>query len=71
MLYARIGMGIEIELDLDPIRKNSEGMSTKHYALGKIHYGGGETGQLLEGRANDALQRYWDLASAKSFRIDV
>jgi hypothetical protein len=28
-----------------------------------------ETGQLLEGRANAALQRYWDLAKAKTFRI--
>jgi glutamate synthase domain-containing protein 2 len=30
-----------------------------------------ETGQLLEGRANDALQRYWDLASPKTFRVDA
>jgi hypothetical protein len=30
-----------------------------------------ETGQLLEGRANAALQRYWDLASPKTFRIDA
>ncbi len=28
-----------------------------------------ETGQLLEGRANAALQHYWDMASAKSFRV--
>ena len=30
-----------------------------------------ETGQLLEGRASAALQRFWDLASPKSFQIEA
>ncbi|HIL80649.1 MAG TPA: FMN-binding glutamate synthase family protein [Myxococcales bacterium] len=30
-----------------------------------------ETGQLLEGRANATLQRFWDLASPKSFQIEA
>ncbi|UCE63766.1 MAG: patatin-like phospholipase family protein [Nitrospirota bacterium] len=47
MLYARIDLGIEIEIDLDPIRKNAEGLSTAHSSLGIIRYADGETGYLL------------------------
>jgi len=47
MLYARIEMGIEIEMDLDPIRRDSDGISSQHFALEKIHYAPGETGRLL------------------------
>ncbi len=47
LLYARIDLGIEVDLDLDPIRKNAEGLSSAHWALGTIRYAGGETGYLL------------------------
>lgn len=45
--YARIDMGIDIEIDLDELRKDEEGLSRRHCALGKIQYGGGEVGYLL------------------------
>lgn len=47
LLYARIDMGIEIELNLDPIRKDAEGLSTQHWVLGTIRYADGEIGHLL------------------------
>lgn len=47
MRYARIDMGIEIKMELDDIRKTNDGLSRKHCALGKVHYGNGETGYLL------------------------
>ncbi len=46
-LYARLGMGIEIELDLEPIRKDAEGLSAQCWTLGKIRYGEGKLGYLL------------------------
>ncbi len=45
--FARIDMGIEIELDLEKLRKDANGLSSAHGAVGKIHYGGGEEGQLV------------------------
>jgi hypothetical protein len=46
-LYARLDMGIEIKLDLDPIRSDAKGLSTQHWISGKIRYGEGEIGRLL------------------------
>ena len=46
-LYARLDMGIEIDLDLEPVRKNNKGVSRQRWALGKIHYGEGKLGHLL------------------------
>ena len=45
--YARIDMGIEIEIDLDPIRKGEDGGSQSHWALGTIRYGQDQSGQLV------------------------
>jgi hypothetical protein len=45
--YARIDMGVEIYIDLDDMRANDEGYSKSQWAFGKIHYGDGETGELL------------------------
>ncbi len=47
LLYARIDLGIEIDIDLDPIRKDEHGLSSKHWALGTIRYADGEIGYLL------------------------
>jgi len=47
MRLARIDMGIEIEMDLSKLRRSASGFSGAHCALGTIHYGNGETGQLL------------------------
>lgn len=46
-LYARLDMGIEIEIDLGPVRKNAEGLSERRWAWGRIVYGPGEVGHLL------------------------
>ncbi len=45
--YARINMGIDIEIELDDVRKHDDDLSRKHCALGEINYGNGETGYLL------------------------
>ena len=44
--YARIDLGIEIAIDLDPLRLRGD-LSTRHWAKGDIDYGRGETGQLI------------------------
>lgn len=45
--YARIDMGIDIEMKLDSIRKDQFGNSKSHWVTGDIHYGSGEKGKLL------------------------
>ncbi len=45
--FARIDMGIKIDLDLKEIRKSDEGLSRNHWSIGTIDYGGGETGTLV------------------------
>ncbi len=45
--YARIDMGIRIDIDLNAIRRAESGLSRRHWTLGTIDYGGGETGRLI------------------------
>jgi hypothetical protein len=47
LLYARIDMGIEVDIDLDPLRKDEQGVSSRHWVLGTIRYADGKTGHLL------------------------
>jgi hypothetical protein len=47
MVYARIDLGIEIDIDLAAIRKIEDGVSTQNWVVGKIDYGNGEVGSLL------------------------
>ncbi|MGI9233962.1 MAG: patatin-like phospholipase family protein [Woeseiaceae bacterium] len=47
MRLARIDMGVEIEMDLEGLRKDIKGYSKVRWAKGTIHYGNGETGHLL------------------------
>jgi len=47
MIYARVDLGVSIDIDLDPIRKDAQGLSEKSSALGTIRYADGETGYLL------------------------
>ncbi|MEE8160734.1 MAG: vWA domain-containing protein, partial [Acidobacteriota bacterium] len=47
LLYARIDMGIEIDIDLDSLRKDEQGLSSTHWAHGTIRYADGKTGYLL------------------------
>jgi hypothetical protein len=45
--FAKIDMGVTIKIDLSDLEQDVNGLSRKHWALGTISYGGGETGQLL------------------------
>ena len=45
--YARVDMGIDIEIDLSPIRLNDQGYSTRSWAVGVIHYADGHQGTLV------------------------
>lgn len=62
--YARTDLSIDIEIDLDGLRKGENGFSKKHCAMGKIFYGGGETGYLLyiksslTGDENEYIREY-------------
>jgi hypothetical protein len=47
LLYARIDLGVEIDIDLDAVRENEHGLSESHWAIGTIHYEDGETGCLI------------------------
>ncbi len=47
MRYARIDQGVEIRMNLDPLRKDAAGLSQNHWSLGDIRYADGSTGQLL------------------------
>lgn len=45
--YARIDLGIDIDIDLEGLRKDADGLSKRHWVLGTIHYGEHETGYLI------------------------
>jgi hypothetical protein len=47
MRFARIDMGVSIDIDLEKIRKNTAGLSQKRWTLGTIRYGDNEIGHLL------------------------
>ena len=45
--FAKIDMGIKIDIDLSDLEKDERGFCRKHWAVGTIHYGDDQTGQLL------------------------
>ncbi len=45
MRYARIDMGIEIDINLDDLRKDADGLSKSQWTLGRIRYGDGGDGE--------------------------
>lgn len=47
MRYARIDGGVEIDLNLDRLRKDAQGRSRAHYAVGRIRYREGSEGVLV------------------------
>jgi hypothetical protein len=47
MRFARIDMGVEIDVDLEALRKDDGGNSSAHWAIGNIRYGNGDQGKLL------------------------
>ncbi len=36
--YARLDLGVEVDIDLDPLRPDASGLSGAHCAIGTIHY---------------------------------
>jgi hypothetical protein len=44
---ARTDMGIDIDIDVEDLRKDAEGLSRRHWVLGRIDYGGEQYGELL------------------------
>ena len=58
--FAQTDMGVDIDIDLDVIRSEDE----RSWALGDIHYGGGETGHLIyikssvSGTVNEYVREY-------------
>ncbi len=64
ILYARIDMGIVIDIDLNSIRKDEAGLSAQNWAVGTIRYGDNEFGQLLyikssrAGDENEYIREY-------------
>jgi hypothetical protein len=67
LLYARIDMGIEIDMDLEPIRKDSNGLSDRQWALGQIRYAGGEVGHLLYIKSSVTGDEYEYI---RAYRVD-
>jgi Patatin-like phospholipase len=45
--YARIDLGVEIDIDPAPLRPAANGLSAAHWVTGTIHYGANETGTLI------------------------
>jgi patatin-like phospholipase len=45
--YARIDFGIEIDINIDPLRRGPTGDSAAHWVTGAIHYGANETGHFV------------------------
>lgn len=45
--YAEIDLGARIQIDLDTIRPNEDGISERHHAVGTITYNDGETGIFI------------------------
>jgi len=45
--YARIDLGITIDIEIQPLVPNPDGRSAAHWVVGRIHYGGGRTGHLV------------------------
>ncbi len=62
--YARTDLSIEIEIDLDDVRKGENEFSNRHCAFGKIHYDNNETGYFLyikssmTGDENEYIREY-------------
>ena len=44
---ARTDMGVDIDIDVDNLRRDERGLSRRHWALGRINYGDMQTGELL------------------------
>ena len=47
MRYARIDLGIRINMDLQAFERDENGYASRHHAIGHIDYGDGERGVLL------------------------
>jgi hypothetical protein len=52
LTYARIDLGAVIDIDLEALRPDAAGRCRRHAAVGRIDYGGGETGTLVYVKAS-------------------
>jgi len=50
--FAKIDMGIKIEIDLSDLEKDEHGLCRKHWAVGTIRYGPDQVGHLLYVKAS-------------------
>ncbi len=68
--FARIDMGVLIDIDIDRLRRGDDQLSREHVAIGTIRYGGGQIGHLvyvkscLTGDENDYVRAYHGLHPA-------
>ena len=64
MRFARIDLGVRLEIDLEPLRETGNGWSKSCWVAGTIHYGPSETGTFLyikasvDGSEPEDLRRY-------------
>ncbi len=65
--FARIDMGIDIDIELNDLRQGPDGLNHKHWVHGIIHYGENEIGHLIyikasiTGDENQYIRRYRSL----------
>ncbi len=52
---ARTEMGIDIDIDVEDLRKDAEGLSRRHWVLGRIDYGGEQSGEQSEEQCGELL----------------
>jgi hypothetical protein len=62
--FARIDMGVDIEIELNDLRQDTDGFNHNHWAIGKIQYSESEIGHLLyikasiTGDENEYIREY-------------
>ena len=62
--FARVDMGLDIDIELKDLRPDPEGFNKNHWALGKIHYSESEIGHLfyikasMTGDENEYIREY-------------
>ena len=61
---ARTDMGVDIDIDVEDLRKDADGLSRRHWVLGRIDYGNDQYGELiyikssLTGSENEYITEY-------------
>jgi hypothetical protein len=50
--YARIDLGVVVNIDVDALATQPDGLSSQHFVVGAIEYGDGEIGRLVYVKAS-------------------